>query len=137
MSVGSQLSPGQTGAIKASIQNNSINGIEGVGIPAGITNSNNTGSFIIKDNTVGNPTGAGVRPGIRVESGSANGNATVCLDISGIREEALVDTAASGCVGKRRHERLRNRDGRPWPENRVLLLSGTTLFSSCPAIVVN
>jgi len=85
MSVGSQLGGNdatQNGTVKAEITNNTINGMEGNGILAGITNSFNTGFFKIVGNTVGNPQ-AGVRPGIRVESGSANGDATVFLEISG------------------------------------------------------
>lgn len=82
MSVGSQLSPGQTGTIEASITNNTINGMEGNGILAGVTNSNNSGFFIIQNNTVGAPQ-AGVRPGIRVESGSSSGDTTLCSNISG------------------------------------------------------
>ena len=80
MAVGSQLGVGQNGSITALIENNSINGMEGNGILAGVSNSGNTGNFTIRGNTVGNPTG-GVRPGIRVESGSASGDTTLCLDM--------------------------------------------------------
>ncbi|HVQ55650.1 MAG TPA: Ig-like domain-containing protein, partial [Pyrinomonadaceae bacterium] len=85
MSVGSQVGGNdatQNGTIKASITNNTINGMEGNGILAGCINSFNTGFFRIVGNTVGNPQ-AGVRPGIRVESGSSQGDTTVFLEISG------------------------------------------------------
>jgi hypothetical protein len=80
MAVGSQLGVGQTGSITALIDGNNITGMEGNGILAGVTNSNNTGNFTIQNNTVGNPSG-GVRPGIRVESGSASGDTTLCLNM--------------------------------------------------------
>jgi hypothetical protein len=86
MAVGSQLGGAdstQTGTIRAIISNNQVSGMEGVGILAGVTNSYNTGYFKIVNNTVGNPTGAGFRSGIRVESGSSSGDATVFLEISG------------------------------------------------------
>ena len=38
MAVGSQLGVGQNGSITASIDNNSISGMEGNGILAGVTN---------------------------------------------------------------------------------------------------
>jgi hypothetical protein len=82
ISVGSQLGVGQAGTLEVSIQGNTVSGMEGNGILTGITNSDNSGNFSVKNNTVGAPQ-AGARPGIRVESGSANGDTSVCLDISG------------------------------------------------------
>jgi hypothetical protein len=85
MSVGSQVGGAdatQNGTVRAEITNNTINGMEGNGILASITNSFNTGYFKIVGNTVGSPT-AGVRPGIRIESGSSTGDTTVFLEISG------------------------------------------------------
>jgi uncharacterized repeat protein (TIGR01451 family) len=81
MSVGSQLGVGQTGSINASITNNIINNAAGNGIFAGVTASNNTGNFIIKNNTVGASRGNST-VGIQVNSGSGTGNTTLCLDLA-------------------------------------------------------
>ncbi|MBO9622562.1 MAG: hypothetical protein J7500_07600 [Sphingomonas sp.] len=86
IAVGSQLGGAdttQTGTVRAIISNNNVSGMEGVGILAGITNSYNIGYFKIINNTVGSPTAGAVRSGIRVESGSSVGDATVYLEISG------------------------------------------------------
>ncbi|HVJ03768.1 MAG TPA: hypothetical protein VM662_16435 [Sphingomonas sp.] len=86
IAVGSQLGGADsthTGTVRAIISNNNVSGMEGVGILAGVTNSYNIGYFKIINNVVGSPTAAGFRSGIRVESGSSVGDATVFLEISG------------------------------------------------------
>jgi hypothetical protein len=165
MSVGSQLGVGQTGTVSASITNNVINGMEGNGILAGVTNSNNNGFFIIQNNTVGAPQ-AGFRPGIRVESGSSMGDTTLCLNISGnttsgsalspsgiglrkqgtdpnVNEFRIVGMAATSSPGVEQfvgntgqNPGTTNGTGGDGSINGVLLISATSGFGSCSAFTV-
>jgi hypothetical protein len=64
------------------INGNNISGVDGNGILAVARNSNGSLKAKIQNNTVAAPL-TGVRPGIRVDSGTASGNTTVCLNISG------------------------------------------------------
>ena len=70
------------GTLTATITNNNVSGTDGNGIYALARNSSATLKAKIQNNTVAAPLG-GVRPGIRIDSGSASGNTTVCLNISG------------------------------------------------------
>jgi Bacterial Ig domain/Putative Ig domain len=161
MSVGSQLGVGQTGTISASITSNTISGMEGNGILAGVTNSNNSGFFIIQNNLVGAPQ-AGARPGIRVESGSSSGDTTLCLNISGntaagsalsnigiglrkqgtdpnVNEFRVVGMAATSSPGVEQFVDTQNtsQPGPPFGDgDGVLLISATSGFGSCSAFVV-
>jgi hypothetical protein len=69
------------GTLTATITNNTVSGTDGNGIYALARNSSATLKVKIQNNTVAAPLG-GVRPGIRIDSGSASGNTTVCLNIS-------------------------------------------------------
>jgi hypothetical protein len=82
IATGAQIGIGQTGTVTATVTNNTVNNTDGSGIFAAITNSNNTGIFKIDNNTVGAPRSADT-VGIRVESGSASGNTTVNLEMTG------------------------------------------------------
>ena len=161
MSVDSQLSPGQTGTISASIIGNTINGMEGNGILAGVTNSNNTANLIIKNNNVGAPV-AGARPGIRVESGSSSGDTFLCLDISGnttagsalapagigLRKQGtdpaintfnVVGMSATSSPGVEQFVDAQNtsQPGPPFGDgDGVILISATSGFGSCSAFTV-
>jgi len=161
MPVGTQLGVGETGTVTATITNNRIVGMDGVGIFAGATNSNNTANLTIKNNVVGPPQG-GVRPAIRIESGSSNGNATVCLDMSGnvgpaANGGALEGSGGHAGIGLRRQTTNTNvfgvegmaatatpgveqyvdakntsKPGPPFGDgDGVLLISGTSGFSNC------
>jgi hypothetical protein len=68
--------------LTSTISNNTISQSDGNGILATVRNSNGIGRFKIQNNTVAAPL-SGVRPGIRVDSGTASGNTTVCLNMSG------------------------------------------------------
>ncbi|HKR65230.1 MAG TPA: Ig-like domain-containing protein [Thermoanaerobaculia bacterium] len=69
--------------INVTISGNNVSNTSGNGILAGVRNTNGIGSFKITNNTVGAPT-ASVRPGIRVDSGTAaGGNASLCLELTG------------------------------------------------------
>jgi hypothetical protein len=98
MAVGSQLGVGQTGSITATITNNKIIGMEGNGILAGVSNSDNTANMTIRNNDIGQPQ-AGIRPGIRVESGSASGNTTLCLDMANNTSFGSGDGGGTGAPG--------------------------------------
>jgi hypothetical protein len=82
ISVGTQLGVGQTGTITATITSNTVTHADGNGILAGVTNSNNTGYFIIKNNNIGVSDGTD-EAGIRVLSGSSSGDTTLFLDMTG------------------------------------------------------
>ena len=155
MSVGIQIAPGQKASITATITSNTLVGMEGNGILAGVINSGSAGAgqsvgnFTIKNNSVGAPA-AGVRPGIRVESGSASGDALVCLDIAG---NTSAGSGGTQGIGLRKQGSstavnvfgIRNLSpspaGTPTVENLVnaqnpsgggtLLISATTGFTSC------
>jgi hypothetical protein len=72
-----------TPSINATVTGNSVSNTSGNGILAGVRNSFGIGSFKITNNIVGAPT-ASVRPGIRVDSGTAaGGNASLCLELTG------------------------------------------------------
>jgi large repetitive protein len=71
-----------TPSLTATISGNQVSQTDGNGILAVARDSNGTGRFKIQNNNVAAPL-TGVRPGIRVDSGTANGNTTVCLNISG------------------------------------------------------
>ncbi|MCB9399654.1 MAG: tandem-95 repeat protein, partial [Acidobacteria bacterium] len=73
---------GDTPDLTVTINGNSINNTDGNGILAVARNSNGSLKAKIQNNTVAAPL-AGFRPGIRVDSGTATGNTTVCLNISG------------------------------------------------------
>lgn len=64
------------------ISNNQISAVDGNGILAVARNSSGILRAKITGNTVAAPLG-GVRPGIRVDSGTSSGNTTVCLNMSG------------------------------------------------------
>jgi hypothetical protein len=81
MAVGSQLGVGQAGTMKASITNNTINNADGSEIFAGVLNSGNTVSLIIKNNTLG-PSRDGSSTALQVNSGSTTGNTNLCLDMA-------------------------------------------------------
>jgi uncharacterized repeat protein (TIGR01451 family) len=81
MAVGSQLGIGQAGSITASITNNTVNNADNHELFAGVVNSGNTGAFIIKNNTFGRPQGH-TAEAIQVNSGSAFGNTSICVDMS-------------------------------------------------------
>jgi uncharacterized repeat protein (TIGR01451 family) len=82
MAVGSQLGGAPaTGSVSALISGNTVNNAAGNGIFAGVTNSSNTGNFIIKNNTVGASRGDST-VGIQVNSGSGVGNTNLCLDLA-------------------------------------------------------
>src|SRR6185295_15485895 len=71
--------------LTATISNNSISQCDGNGIFTGALNSNGTSRIKIQNNTVAAPL-TGVRPGIRIDSGTpaaAGTNTTVCINISG------------------------------------------------------
>ncbi len=70
------------GTLTATIIGNTVSGTDGNGIYALSRNSAATLRAKIQNNTVAAPLG-GVRPGIRIDSGSASGNTVVCLNISG------------------------------------------------------
>jgi hypothetical protein len=70
------------GTMTVTITGNTVSGTDGNGIYALARNSASTLRAKIQNNTVSAPLG-GVRPGIRVDSGSASGNTTVCLNMSG------------------------------------------------------
>ncbi len=84
ISVGADNLFGVTDApdLTSTISNNTISQSDGNGILATVRNSNGIGRFKIQNNTVAAPL-TGVRPGIRVDSGTASGNTTVCLNMSG------------------------------------------------------
>ncbi|MEW5928318.1 MAG: Ig-like domain-containing protein [Gemmatimonadota bacterium] len=70
------------GTYTATVTGNNVSQSDGVGIWAISGASSHTLRVKLQNNTVAAPLG-GVRPGIRVDSGRTNGNATVCLNISG------------------------------------------------------
>ncbi|MCB1057400.1 MAG: cadherin-like domain-containing protein [Acidobacteria bacterium] len=69
-------------SLSITISNNVISAVDGNGILAVARNSNGTLLAKILDNQVAAPL-TGVRPGIRVDSGTSSGNTTVCLNMSG------------------------------------------------------
>jgi hypothetical protein len=68
--------------LTVTITNNTISQVDGNGILAVARNSNGIMRAKIQNNNVAAPL-TGVRPGIRIDSGTASGNTTVCLNISG------------------------------------------------------
>ncbi len=79
------LAAGDTPDLTATITNNVISQCDGNGIFTGALNSNGTSRLKIQNNSVAAPL-TGVRPGIRIDSGTpaaAGTNTTVCLNISG------------------------------------------------------
>ncbi|NJL28408.1 MAG: S-layer family protein, partial [Thermoanaerobaculia bacterium] len=73
---------GTTPTLNLTVSGNNISATDGNGILAVARNSNCTMNVKIQNNTVAAPLG-GVRPGIRIDSGSASGDTTLCLNISG------------------------------------------------------
>jgi hypothetical protein len=80
--IDSHFATTDAGSLTATITNNTVSQTDGNGIHALARNSNATLRTKIQNNTVAAPLG-GVRPGIRLDSGSASGNTTLCLNISG------------------------------------------------------
>jgi hypothetical protein len=135
------------GTLTATINNNTVSGTDGNGIYALARNSSATLRAKIQNNTVAAPLG-GVRPGIRVDSGSASGNTTVCLNISGntsagsggsqglgLRKQGTVPAtntygvngmAATSSPGVEAYV-----DGLNPAGNGTLLISGTSGFTNC------
>ncbi len=84
ISVGAASTFGSSDApnLTTTIANNAVSQTDANGIIATARDSNGTLNAKIQNNTVAAPLG-GTRPGIRIDSGSANGDTTVCLNISG------------------------------------------------------
>lgn len=151
---------GQTPTLTATVNGNNISQVDGNGILAVARDVSGTLNVTIKGNTVAAPL-TGVRPGIRVDSGNANGNSTVCADIGGTlaadkNATAGTNTTDAG-IGLRRQTtntnvfgiegmgatatpgveqfvdaRNTSNPGPPFGDgNGVLLISGTTGFSNC------
>lgn len=134
-------------SLNITINNNTISNTDGNGILAVARNSNGVLRAKIQNNTVSAPLG-GVRPGIRVDAGSASGNVTVCLNISGnisagsggtngigLRKQGAVSTtnvfgvngmAATSSPGIESYINGLNPAG-----NGTLLISATSGFVSC------
>ncbi|HEX7139982.1 MAG TPA: Ig-like domain-containing protein, partial [Vicinamibacterales bacterium] len=72
----------ETPSVKLTITGNSISATDGTGLNAVIRNCSGSMSATITNNTVAAPL-SGVRSGIRVDSGSAAGNTSLCLQLSG------------------------------------------------------
>ncbi len=149
ISVGADNLFGVTDApdLTSTISNNTISQSDGNGILATVRNSNGIGRFKIQNNTVAAPL-TGVRPGIRVDSGTASGNTTVCLNISGntsagsgssqglgLRKQGTVTTtnafgvngmAATSTPGVETYVNGLNPAG-----GGTLLISATSGFSNC------
>ncbi|HJQ31504.1 MAG TPA: Ig-like domain-containing protein [Pyrinomonadaceae bacterium] len=68
------------GTMSVAVTNNTVSGEDGNGILVVARNSAATINATVKANTVSAPA-SGVRQGIRVDSGTTNGNTNVCLDI--------------------------------------------------------
>ena len=135
------------GTLTATITGNTVSGTDGNGIYALARNSSATLRTKIQNNTVAAPLG-GVRPGIRVDSGSASGNTTVCLNISGntsagsggsqglgLRKQGMVSAtntfgvngmAATSTPGVEAYVNGLNPAG-----SGTLLISGTSGFTNC------
>jgi hypothetical protein len=135
------------GTLNATITNNNVSGTDGNGIYALARNSSATLKAKIQNNIVAAPLG-GVRPGIRVDSGSASGNTTVCLNISGntsagsggsqglgLRKQGAVSStntfgvngmAATSSPGVEAYV-----DGLNPAGNSTLLISATSGFTNC------
>ncbi|HEX4961739.1 MAG TPA: IPTL-CTERM sorting domain-containing protein [Thermoanaerobaculia bacterium] len=133
--------------LTSTISNNNISQSDGNGILATVRNSNGIGRYKIQNNTVAAPL-SGVRPGIRVDSGTASGNTTVCLNMSGntsagsggsqglgLRKQGTVTAtnafgvngmAATSSPGVETYI-----DGLNPAGNGTLLISATSGFSNC------
>jgi hypothetical protein len=146
------LGTGQTGgfatntpSIGTTITSNNISQVDGNGILVVARDSSGTVNAKIQNNIVAAPL-TGVRPGIRVDSGSANGNSTVCLNISG---NTSAGSGGTQGIGLRRQSTNTNVFGingmsataTPGVEtyvnglnpagNGTLLISATSGFSNC------
>ncbi|MEW5930387.1 MAG: Ig-like domain-containing protein [Gemmatimonadota bacterium] len=70
------------GTYTATVTGNNVSQSDGVGIWAIARGSSQTLRVKLQNNTVAAPL-SGVRPGLRIDSGSAVGNTTVCANVSG------------------------------------------------------
>ncbi len=136
-----------TPTMTTTISGNNISQVDGNGILAVARDGNGTLNVKIQNNTVAAPL-TGVRPGIRVDSGTAAGNQTVCLNISGntsagsggtqgigLRKQGTVPTtnafgvngmAATATPGVEAYVNAANPAG-----NGTLLISATSGFTNC------
>jgi hypothetical protein len=80
---------------RATVTGNNVSQTDGVGIYAIARGSSDTLGVKLQNNTVAAPL-SGVRPGIRIDSGSALGNTTVCLNASGNTSAGSGGTAGMG-----------------------------------------
>ncbi len=79
----------------ATVAGNNVSQTDGVGIYAIARGSSDTLRVKLQNNTVAAPL-SGVRPGIRIDSGSPLGNTTVCLNASGNTSAGSGGTAGIG-----------------------------------------
>ncbi len=151
---------GNTAQLTVSITGNNVSQTDGNGILAAVREGLASLNVTIKNNTVAAPL-SGTRPGIRVDAGGGASDIDnpVCADIQnntsgasngtsgiGLRKEGNVATthdfgiegmAATSSPGVEQYVAglnpgsVASTDGRPSPENRVLLISGTAGFSNC------
>jgi hypothetical protein len=133
--------------LTVTITSNNISAVDGNGILAVARNSNGTLRAKVQNNTVAAPL-SGVRPGIRVDSGTASGNTTVCLNISGntsagsggsqgigLRKQGTVSTTnafgVNGMSATNSPAVEAYVDGLNPAGNGTLLLSATSGFTNC------
>ncbi|MGE5233687.1 MAG: hypothetical protein ACM3OB_06210, partial [Acidobacteriota bacterium] len=129
------------------ISNNTISAVDGNGILAVARNSNGTLNAKIQNNNVTAPL-SGVRPGIRIDSGTSSGNTSVCLNVSG---NTSAGSGGSQGIGLRKQGTVTNTNAfavngmaataSPGVEsyvnglnplgNGTLLISATSGFSNC------
>lgn len=152
---------GDTAHLSVSITGNNVSQTDAYGIQGAVREGHASLDITIKNNTIGAPLGGvrgGIR--VDAGGGASDIDNPVCLDISGntsgannantsginLRKEGNVATvhdfgiegmAATSSPGVEQFVGTANpgsqasADGRPSPENRVLLISGTAGFTNC------